>query len=148
MVLATSGWEGSELGSQVPRTYTVACGVLLPAPAHSAANHIASTLHHVASTHAFLLLQFTIAPHPSPPPDWCTAAIPALDRSFRLTVPPASLAALLARAATGAPPPVGAAAAGLPGAWEEERMPVKRNQGAGVLLPNGQVLLLSGNEVG
>jgi hypothetical protein len=74
-----------------------------------------------------------LAAHVHPRADWCSAAIPALPKSFRL------------RLDLDWPPP--APAAGSPWEWTIEDMPMSRNQGTGVLLPNGHVLLVSGNKV-
>ncbi len=85
------------------------------------------------------MLHLTIrVTHTLGPTDWCSAGIPALDKSFRL------------RLDTSWPPPNAGPAAPIPAGWSWtiETMPVRRNQGASVLLPNGMVLLLSGGQVG
>eukprot|EP00798_Chlamydomonas_sp_ICE-L_P029053 gene29053-32255_t len=65
--------------------------------------------------------------------DWgCTAAIPALDKSMRLTL---DAKEVMASNTSGM-------------AWEIEDMPVKRIRHAAILLPNGQVLLINGNQAG
>ena len=66
--------------------------------------------------------------------DWCTAVVPALDKSFRLRLDTNW-------------PPAAPADGSSPWQWTIETMPVQRNQGTAVLLPNGYVLLLNGGQV-
>jgi hypothetical protein len=75
-------------------------------------------------------------PTPTPPADWCSAAVPSLAKSFRL------------RFDTGWPPANPGSMGASPWAnWVVEDMPVQRNQGVAIVLPNGHVLLLSGGQV-
>eukprot|EP00798_Chlamydomonas_sp_ICE-L_P029052 gene29052-32254_t len=65
--------------------------------------------------------------------DWgCNGLIPALDKSLRLTL---DAKKVMAGDTSGM-------------AFEQEDMPVKRIQHAAILLPNGQVLLINGNQYG
>ena len=72
------------------------------------------------------------------PADWCSGAIPALAKSFRLRL---DVGWPMANAGNLGANPFS------PWNWVVEDMPVQRNQGVAILLPNGMVLLISGGQV-